>query len=62
MVFKELSTVKEKYFPTKVVKFNRNKHKKIKWMTNQINMKLINSKDNLCKQSCEISVHISFFL
>ena len=23
---------------------------------------LINSKDNLCKQSCEISVHIPLFL
>ena len=47
-----LSTVKVKHLPTKIVKFNRKKHKMAKWMTNGI-LKSINTKDKLYKKSCE---------
>ena len=38
-----LSTVKDKHLPKKMVKFNRKKHKKAKWMTNGI-LKSINTR------------------
>ena len=38
-----LATAKDKHLPTKVVKFNRKKHKKAKWMTNGI-LKSIHAK------------------
>ena len=36
ILLKLLSTAKDKHLPTKIIKFNRKKHKKAKWMTNGI--------------------------
>ena len=47
-----LPTVKVKHLSKKMVKFNRQKHKKAKWMTNGI-LKSINTKDKLNKKTCE---------
>ena len=49
ILLKLLSTAKDKHLPTKIVKFNRNKHKRAKWMTNGI-LKSINTKDKLYKK------------
>ena len=43
-----IATAKDKHLPTKVVKFNRKKHKMAKWMTNGI-LKSINTKDKSCE-------------
>ena len=48
ILLKLLSTAKDKHLPTKIVKFNRKKHKRAKWMTNGI-LKSINTKDKLYK-------------
>ena len=50
-----LSTVKDKHLPKKMVKFNRKKHKKAKWMTNGI-LKSINTKDKLYKKLVKMDV------
>ena len=47
-----LSTVKDNHLPKKIVKFNRKKHKKAKWMTNS-RLKSINTKDKLYKKTYE---------
>ena len=52
ILLKLLSTAKDKHLPTKIVKFNRKKHKRAKWMTNGI-LKSINTKDKLYKKSGE---------
>ena len=49
ILLKLLSTAKDKHLPTKIVKFNRKKHKRAKWMTNGI-LKSINTKDKLYKK------------
>ena len=48
ILLKLLSTAKDKHLPTKIVKLNRKKHKRAKWMTNGI-LKSINTKDKLYK-------------
>ena len=50
-----LSTVKDKHLPKKMVKFNRKKHKKAKWMTNGI-LKSINTKDKLYNKLVKMDV------
>ena len=54
-ILKLLSTVKDKHLPKKMVKFNRKKHKKAKWMTNG-KLKFINAKDKLYKIFLKIDV------
>ena len=44
-----LSTAKENHLPKKMVKFNKRKHKKAKWMSNGL-LKSINTKDRLYKK------------
>ena len=44
IMLKLLSTAKEKHLPKKMVKFDKRKHKKAKWMTNGL-LKSINNKD-----------------
>ena len=48
-MLKLLSTAKEKHLPKKMVKFDKRKHKKAKWMTNGL-LKSINNKDRLYKK------------
>ena len=49
IMLKLLATAKEKHLPKKIVKFDKRKHKKAKWMTNGL-LKSINTKDKLCKK------------
>ena len=44
-----LATAKEKHLLGKMVKFDKRKHKKAKWMTNNL-LKSINTKDTLYKK------------
>ena len=44
-----LSTAKENHLPKKMVKFDKRKHKKAKWMSNGL-LKSINTKDRLYKK------------
>ena len=44
-----LSTAKEKHLPKKMVKFDKRKHEKTKWMTNGL-LRSINNKDRLYKK------------
>ena len=37
ILLKLLSTAKDKHSPTKIVRFNRKKHNRAKWMTNNNN-------------------------
>ena len=46
IMLKLLFTAKEKHLPKKMVKFDKRKHKKAKWMTNGL-LKSINTKDRL---------------
>ena len=52
ILLKLLFPAKDNHLPTKIVKFNRKKHKRAKWMTNGI-LKSINTKDKFYKKSCE---------
>ena len=45
-MLKLLSTAKENHLPMKMVKFDKRKHKKAKWMSNGL-LKSINTKDRL---------------
>ena len=46
IILKLLATAKEKHLPKKMVKFDRRKQKKGKWVTNGL-LKSINTKDKL---------------
>ena len=48
-MLKLLSTAKENHLPKKIVKFDKRKHKKAKWMSNGL-LKSINTKDRLYKK------------
>ena len=48
-MLKLLSAAKEKHLPKKMVKFDKRKHKKTKWMTNGL-LQSINNKDRLYKK------------
>ena len=45
---KLVSSAKNKHLPKKIVRFNKKKHKKAKWLTNGI-LKSINTKDKMYK-------------
>ena len=46
---KLLSSAKNKHLPKRIVRFNKKKHKKAKWLTNGI-LKSINTKDKMYKK------------
>ena len=48
-MLKLLSAAKEKHLPKKMVKFDKRKQKKTKWMTNGL-LQSINNKDRLYKK------------
>ena len=56
ILLKLLATAKDKHLPTKVVKFNRKKHKMATWMTNGI-LKPINTKDKLYKNLVKMNIN-----
>ena len=51
-----LATAKDKHLPTRVVKFNRKKHKMAKWMTKGI-LKSINTKDKPYKNLVKMNIN-----